>query len=208
MKAHLLLVASFGFSWAVHADEGMTQMAKTKPTKTVTVQSKEQGEDLLDQRGFGEKESEVRMMNLMMVGGSGYEGMAMNEMAAKPEAHAAHSHGSMVAKNETNPAPSSPAEATTKFETKVSPATPKVGSNNVTISITDSKSGQPKKGLKAKAQVYMTSMDMGTEEPRVREVSPGQYQLKANFSMKGPWAVKIILPTEEHVFDFDVTAGK
>jgi hypothetical protein len=51
-------------------------------------------------------------------------------------------------------------------------------------------------------------MDMGTDEPRVRETSPGNYQLTATFSMKGPWAIKLILPGEEKVLAFDVGSGK
>ena len=55
----------------------------------------------------------------------------------------------------------------------------------------------------------MTSMDMGTEKPEVREVAPGKYRLKAVFSMKGPWAVKVVLPEGgEKVLTFEAGAAK
>ncbi len=193
---------------ALALEEGMTQMPKIKPKTSYTVQTNEKGEDLLDSRGFGEKEPMVRMMNLMMVEGSGYEGMDMNDASMKSNAghEMNHGHQMKMAANES-PQAETPSAASSdfKFEATIAPSPAKVGANTVTITIRDSKSGESKKGLKPKAQVYMTSMDMGTDEPRVRESSPGKYQLKATFSMKGPWAVKLILPNEEKVFNFEAT---
>ena len=60
------------------------------------------------------------------------------------------------------------------------------------------------KGLKLKTQVYMLSMDMGTETPEVKEIKPGIYQTKAPFSMSGPWAIKIVTPFGEKVFNVKV----
>ena len=187
----ILVVAILSQSYLVSADsEGMKQMPKITPKKIYTVKSKANGEDILDSRGFGDKEPEVRMMNLMMVEGSGVEGMDMS---------AGHSHTMQVAANEN--ATKGPETGSSKYEYKatIKSGVAKVGANVVNISIRDLKANEPKKGLKPKAQVYMTSMDMGTDEPRVRETSPGNYQLTATFSMKGPWAVKLMLPDEEKV---------
>lgn len=189
----------FSFALLAHmplcgaAEEGMTQMPKIQ-SKTSIVASDEKGEELLEGRGFGDKEPTVRMMNLMMVEGSGLEGMEMN-----------HEPSMKTAANDKRPTPPSiPSSSNLQFEARVAPNPAKIGANVVTISIRESKSGAPKKGLKPKAEVYMTSMDMGTDEPRVRETSPGQYELKATFSMKGPWAVKLTLAGEEKIFNFDV----
>src|SRR4051812_4447332 len=64
-------------------EEGMPKMPLIQPKKTFTVSTQEAGENLLEQRGYGDQEPMVRMMNLMMVGGSGYEGMDMGEMTAE-----------------------------------------------------------------------------------------------------------------------------
>lgn len=196
------------FSWG--AEEGMTHMPKIKPKNSYIVQSNEKGEDIQDQRGFGEKEPMVRMMNLMMVEGSGYEGMDMNDGMMKASDHKMDHAGHMqMAANEKRPSEEASASATSyKYEIQTTPAQAKAGANTVMISIQDAKTGKPVKGLKPKAQVSMTSMDMGTDEPRVREVAPGKYQIKATFSMKGPWAVKLILPQEEKVFNVDVQSSK
>ena len=169
---------------SVGAEEGMKQMAKLKSSRVYAVESGEKGEDLLDRRGFGDQEPMVRMMNLMMVEGSGYAGMDMGAGAMKMAGNAAEA-----------PARADD-QSTTPYEFEAVVASPpaKVGANSITISIRDGKTKESKRGLKPKAQVYMTSMDMGTDEPRVREVAPGRYQVKATFSMKGPWAVKLALP--------------
>lgn len=188
--------------------EAMASMPRLKSKRTFIIKSKVQGEDLKDQSGFGEKEPEVRMMNLMMVEGSGYEGMDMAQMSMgkmKDE------QPMQMAQAET-PAVKGPAVGRViyQFDLKTKPNPVQSGSNEIVISISDLKTKAPKEALKMKAKVYMTSMDMGTDEPRVRETAPGQYQLKATFSMNGPWAVKIILPNQEKIFDFNVgkTKGK
>jgi hypothetical protein len=80
-----------------------------------------------------------------------------------------------------------------------------VGTNMIEISITDLKDKKPVIGLKLKAHVFMTSLDMGTEEPRVKETARGKYQVNVHFAMKGPWAVMLILPNgKEKILNFDV----
>lgn len=176
------------FSIRGMAGEEMANMPKIQPKDTYTIKSQAQGEDLLDNRGFGDKEPMVRMMNLMMVEGSGMTGMDM-KMAAN------HEEPTHFSERVTS-------KYTYEFSTK--PSLPKIGVNIVTIFIHDSKKEKVVKGLKLKVQVYSKTMDMGTSEPRVREIAPGKYQLKVNFTMEGTWALKLILPNEEKVLDFNV----
>jgi hypothetical protein len=184
MTLHLSLVA---FAWA--GTEGMESMPVISPKKIFTVK---EGNDLESQRGFGDKEPEVRMMNLMMVEGSGMEGVDMN-MAMND--HSGHAEPPKEHLQDGSPY---------EFAVK-SPAQAKVGTNKTVIAITDKTSKKPVKGLSLKAKVYMTSMDMGTEEPPVKETSAGTYELKAPFAMKGPWAVKLIFPDgKEKILSFEV----
>ena len=181
---------------ALADNEGMPNMKIIKPKKSYSVTSKDQGDQLQDDRGFGDKEPEVRMMNLMMVEGSGYEGMDMGEM--KMADHMAMNDH--VATNDQKGMKESSAE----IIMPKSPSNPKVGANLYEFDIKDPKTGKALAGLKLTSQVFMTSMDMGTETPRVKELTAGHYQVKAVFSMKGPWALKIILPKGEKVFEFNV----
>ena len=174
----------------------MTSMPILKESKVFTVQSLEAGEDLLDQRGFGAQEPTVRMMNLMMVEGSGYEGMDMSGMKM-----ASHDE----AKPTLQPADSTKSEANRlqKLVLKKFPAVAKVGPNIYEFALSG-QDGMDLKGLKLKAQVYMTSMDMGTDTPRVREIKPGLYETKVTFSMAGPWALKILSPAGESTLKISV----
>jgi hypothetical protein len=194
----LIIFALISHAKLARADrEGMSEMPILKPKSSYTVPSKDAGEALLEQRGYGDKEPEVKMMNLMMVRGSGFEGMDMDQMkmadAKSPATN--HSMGSITAG--TNDAET--------IELTVPSAAGKVGPNIYEFSVKD-KNGKALKGLKIKTQVYMLSMDMGTESPKVKETKPGVYQTKANFSMGGPWALKIITPSSEKVFE--IQAGK
>lgn len=168
--------------------DSMPHMPKIQPKRIITVQGSE-GETIQDQRGFGDQEPMVNMMNQMMVEGSGMEGMDMGSMkmaaAAPPAVDGAAIPYLIEVKSESTP--------------------PQVGANRLTLLIKNAKDNTPAPGLKLKAKVYMTSMDMGTEEPAIKEASPGKYQLKAPFAMKGPWAVKILFPNGgEKVLNFDV----
>lgn len=187
-----LLYALGGTSlWAM--DEGMPNMPKLSSKKVSTVPSTEAGETLVEQRGFGDEEPKVRMMNLMMVGGSGYEGMDMGEMQmadnskTAPNPHADHAAMTNM---------SNPKEQKSTYEISLTPVKSpiQVGANLFEINVQATGGARPPKGLAASVEVYMTSMDMGTEHPKVREVSPGKFQTKAIFSMQGPWAIKVMLP--------------
>jgi hypothetical protein len=179
----LLLLGTSVFA----AEEGMTSMPKISPKRTFQVTD---GQVLSEDAGFGKNEPQVKMMNLMMVEGSGMEGMDMGGMKmadAKASGSNQPMAGNSAAMEKSGYLVSLKAVATTA----------KVGSNRIQFQVKDKKSGSALKGLKLKAEVYMTSMDMGTETPAVRETSPGNYEVKAPFSMEGPWALKLIFPSGE-----------
>lgn len=211
MTGLFFLLAGFymaSTAWAEMGKEGMTQMPIATEKKTFTVKG---DEDFESTRGFGEQEPTVRMMNLMMVEGSGMDGMKMDK-GVKMASHA-KSYGPGAKQEMSRSLESFVTQAS------VSPDPPKAGSNQIDFSIEDAKTHQPMKGLKLHAKVYMTSMDMGTTEPKVKEVKPGHYELNATFAMRGPWEVKIegapvstsssgTSPTYEQTFDFDAGSGK
>ncbi len=190
----LILVAGLSFGQLGAAGvEGMPHMPSISAKKTYTVQSTDDGESLQDQRGFGDQEGMVRMMNLMMVEGSGMEGMDMTQTT-------------MASSSEI---PQSAQSELYVIQWKLNPESPRVGSNLLELTIQHKKDQKPAGGLKLKAFVAMTSMDMGTEEPKVKEVSPGKYQVKLPFSMQGPWAVRIRFPDgKETELSFDVGQSK
>jgi hypothetical protein len=179
----LLLIGSAAFA----GTEGMPSMPIAKPTKSYTVQK---NEDLQESSGFGDGAQAVRMQNLMMVEGSGMEGMDMSgDMAMNDESKTNHAHD---------------ATAKIPYTIEVTTKEMKVGANTIDLVIKNEGDQKPAKNLKLKAQVYMTSMDMGTQDVKVKEAAAGIYRLKATFSMKGPWAVRIIFPDGEKILDFNV----
>ena len=186
--------------------QGMPSMPTLQPKKVYAVKG---DEDFDSKKGFGEEASMTRMMNLMMVEGSGFEGMDMDAMkvadnaaaphtASSTNSHAGHSMSGMAKEETSKP------DSTYQVDI-ISGQGAKVGSNAIEFSVKEN--GKELKGLKLKAQVFMTSMDMGTEEPKVKEISAGKYQVKAPFTMKGPWAIKIIFPdNKEKILNFDVNS--
>lgn len=58
-----------------HADD---QNKPLKPKRVHTIANQKEAEDLQKTAGFGKSEPEIRMMNLMMIEGSGMEGMDMS----------------------------------------------------------------------------------------------------------------------------------
>jgi hypothetical protein len=189
--------------------EGMPGMPVLQPKKSEVIKD---GSKLETSKGFGDHAPEVRMMNLMMVEGSGMEGMAMEGMAPV----------SQQTKTNQSPSESQPTTTATttttaksdalpisnyvvKFEPLKSPA--KVAFNLLTVIVLDVHK-HPATHLALKAEVSMTEMNMGVEEPEVHESAPGRYQFKAPFAMKGKWAVKVVLPdhssAEQH-YDVEVS---
>lgn len=217
------------------ADSGGTAGMGSMDMKTATVpELKEKGtytatgdENWEKQTGFGHNAGMVAMMNQMMVGGSGMEGMKMPAMtmkfdeqnyakpaaddadipmagmkmdakkpdaapaAPKPDAPArdikAMPGMNMDAAPKPGAAPASPAPVKITVAT-ISP--PKSGDNPLLISVTDAQ-GKAVTGAAITTSVAMTSMDMGTTHPAVTEKGGGQYAATINFSMAGPWRVKV-----------------
>jgi hypothetical protein len=192
-----LMLVLFGAD-AFATEQSMPSMPMIKEKRIFTVTPKD---DLQAEQGFGDQEPQVKMMNLMMVEGSGMEGMSMDMSAGKQMADNGKTPEDAANKNQKSEPPY-------LIDAKSSNS-PKVGNNAIEISVLNSSDKKPVKGLKLKAQVFMTSMDMGTEEPPVKELKNGNYEVKAPFAMKGPWAVKIIFPDQSaKTFNFNVNSGK
>lgn len=194
-KITIITLLTITTQFALAGTESMPSMPTIK-SKIYTVKN---GEDLDSQKGFGDEEAMTRMMNLMMVEGSGYEGMDMEAMKlADNNLHNSHSMEGM------NMATTG-SKKSDGYVVDVEKKDVKVGTNSVEFSVKEN--GKVAKGLKIKSQVYMTSMDMGTEEPQVKEIMAGKYQVKASFIMKGPWAIKLIFPNgKENVLNFEVNS--
>ena len=82
----------------------------------------------------------------------------------------------------------------------------KSGDNTLNIAVTNA-AGKPVTAAKVTARVAMTSMDMGTAFPAVKETGKGHYTSTVSFSMAGPWRVtlKVAAPgqkPETKAFDF------
>ena len=231
------------------ADAGMggMKMGDAKPMKmtgigdmkTATVpELKETGtytatgnEDWKMQTGFGHNAPMVGMMNQMMVGGSGAEGMKMAPMDMKfgdsnytqPDASDADDSmagmdmsgkssdtaksGNMAGmKMDAPKIGDAPASAPATI-TAMTASAPKSGNNALQITVTDVQ-GKPITGAKITTSVAMTSMDMGTTHPVVKDMGNGKYAATVKFSMAGPWRVnvKVTLPGQNmqiKAFDFD-----
>ena len=91
--------------------------------------------------------------------------------------------------------------------TMASPASS--GDNALDIAVTNA-SGKPITAAKVTALVAMTSMDMGTSSPSVKETGKGHYSTTVDFSMAGPWrvTVKVAAPGQKpQTKAFDFTAN-
>ncbi len=198
---YLFLLLTSAIAWA--EKESMPSMPVLEPTKTYVLEG---DEDFDEVRGFGDKTPIVRMQNLMMVEGSSYESMDMDMAIAmndQPMDQKAAQDQGDAAKSEKSVSGAS--EKSFSYDVVVKGDVRKfnVGANPIELSI--QKEQKPAKGLKLKAEVFMTSMDMGTNEEKVKEKSPGNYVLRATFAMRGPWAVKLIFPSgEEKTLNFNI----
>ena len=211
------------------SDMKTASVPELKETGTYTATG---AEDWKKQAGFGHNAPMVGMMNQMMVGGSGMEGMKMAPMTmkfdeknyAKPDANEADDSmagmdmstkpgdaakpKSMAGMKMDAPAakPDAPAASGSVSITAVTTSLPKSGDNALIISVTDAQ-GKPVDGAKITASVAMTSMDMGTTHPAVTERGVGQFAATVNFSMAGPWRVTVKVSThgqkvQTKAFDF------
>ena len=196
------------------ADMKTATVPELKETGTYTATG---DENWKMQTGFGHNAPMVGMMNQMMVGGSGMEGMKMAPMNMKfgdanytnPGANAAGDSMAgmdMTSKDKTADAGKSddmkgmkmdapsaggaPAASAPVTITATTASAPKAGDNPLLISIT-SADGKPVTGATITTSVAMTSMDMGTTHPAVAEKGAGQYTSTVNFNMAGPWRVKV-----------------
>ena len=76
----------------------------------------------------------------------------------------------------------------------------KVGTNMLDITVLDPM-GTPVSGAIVTSAVEMTSMDMGVTKPKTKEGKDGHYLTEVQFSMKGPWRVKLtIAPPKQKPF--------
>lgn len=112
------------------------------------------------------------------------------DLAAGPRAFAAQSEA---------------ATANVQVTATVHPGTPQVGDNTIDLVITDG-SGKPVSGLKLTARVAITTMDMGTARPAVKNLGNGHYRVGAKFSMNGPWRVTVSAGAAPSALDFEAGA--
>ena len=162
----------------------MKEMPRLKEAGVVTVKGNENWDKTL---GFGKDSNMMEMMTLMMVGGSGMEHMKMAGMSSSIHMG---STGAMETGDQDpkgmamNAAQGLPTIVTLKQNPPVA------GDNVLDVVVTDA-GGKPVTGLKLAATVAMTSMDMGTEHPKLVEGKDGHYSVPVKFSMKGPWRVML-----------------
>lgn len=148
--------------------------------------------------GFGKLAPMVRMMILMMVGGSGMEGMQMAPMEMKFDS-------SNFVENGAEPSESNAGA----FKVDASAPKPSVGHNVITLTIT-TPDGKPVDKVKVTASVGMTNMDMGTTHLAVASRGKGRYSVNAVFSMAGPWRLTVTVSASGRApstYHFDFQAG-
>lgn len=102
-------------------------------------------------------------------------------------------------------APPTPAQTPATVTATLKPSAPKVGDNTLDLLVADA-SGKPVSGLTLSARVAMTSMDMGTAKPAVKEMGGGHYAVPVTFSMAGPWRVTLRAGAKT-LGAFDFSAG-
>ncbi len=168
-------VGAFGSPAVKSPGESMTGLRVLQPVNLKVVLAHENWNKLT---GFGESTAAVRMMTLMMVAGSGMEGMASMNMATDATMTG---HSTATA---------SPTDECNVVVTPVE-ATPVVGTNDLKVQVFDG-AGAPFHALKLRATVEMATMNMGVTHPAVLETAPGTYSISPAFSMQGDWKVAII----------------
>ena len=190
---------------------GVMKMPELRATGAKTVQG---DEDWSTATGFGRNEPMVGMMIQMMVGGSGMEGMKMGAMKMDfGEANFMPGEGGdmpgmdmkggdMKAMPGMDMGSATGVKATAKLA-----GDPKTGDNRLEITVVDA-AGKPVEKAKITLSVAMTSMDMGTTHPAVKELGKGTYAASVGFSMMGPWRVsaKVESGGKATTFSFDYTA--
>jgi len=89
------------------------------------------------------------------------------------------------------PAAQFPAVAAPTVTAALAANPPKVGQKNLLTVFVTRPDGKPLAGATVKASVAMTSMDMGTTHPPVRNMGNGRYRGSVVFSMPGAWRVTL-----------------
>ncbi len=181
-----------------HTDHGAMKMPQLLSSGSTTVSG---DEDWSTATGFGRNEAMVGMMIQMMVGGSGMEGMKMAAM--KMDFGDANF---MPGEAGGMPAMDMDGTKAVKATAKLS-GSPKTGENRLEITVVDAK-GKPVEKAKITLSVAMTSMDMGTTHPSIKELGKGKYSASVGFSMVGPWRVtaKVEAGGKSATFTFDFNA--
>ncbi|MCL5283294.1 MAG: FixH family protein [Armatimonadetes bacterium] len=159
-------------------NEGMKDLTVIKPKRMIKVTDHENWKAM---EGFGAQSGQIDMMYEMMVEGSGMQHMKMGKMSLASAAYGKESSKPLIKAGEP---PILPVAAV------ITPNPPAVGDNQVEIQVHDF-NGKPVTGLNLEATVAMTTMDMGTAHPRVKELGSGKYQVKVSFGMAGPWRVTL-----------------
>ncbi len=187
------------------------KMPQLKATGTKTVSGEE---DWSTATGFGRNEPMVGMMVQMMVGGSGMESMKMAAMKMEfGDANFMPGEGGdmpgmdMKGKDMKDmPRMDMGNSAGVKATAKLA-GDPKTGDNKLEITVLDA-AGKPVEKAKIILSVAMTSMDMGTTHPAVKDLGKGKYSASVGFSMMGPWRVsaKVESGGKTSTFTFDYTA--
>ena len=176
-------VAGGGANKDDHTYKGaMKEMSRLKESRVVTVKGNENWDKTL---GFGKDSNMMEMMTMMMVGGSGMEHMKMAGMSSKMRMG---SSGEMETGESDSKGMAMDAAQGLPVTVTLKQNPPAVGDNMMDVVVKDA-SGKPVTGLKLAATVAMTSMDMGTEHPKLVEGKDGHYAVPVKFSMKGPWRV-------------------
>jgi hypothetical protein len=168
-------MGAFGSPAVTTPGESMTGLTVLQPVKLKVVVAHENWQKLT---GFGDSTAAMRMMTLMMVAGSGMEGMASMNLAA---------HATMAGHSAAT------SSSTDDCNVVVTPvdSNPVVGANELKFQVFDGV-GAPLHTLKLRATVEMATMNMGVTHPAIVETAPGTYSVSPVFSMQGDWKVAII----------------
>jgi hypothetical protein len=164
------------------AGEGMPQMplAREKSSRIVT-----SSDDFGALRGFGPGEQSARLRALMMVGGSGHEGMEMTAPAA---------------------ARASDGQVPFEIQWTSSPSPPVAGLETLALTLVDPKTRKPITGLEVRLEISMAAMDMGTQAIPAPETEPGRYRAELKLPMAGTWAIRVRTRLGATVFRLEVGA--
>jgi hypothetical protein len=166
-----MLFLFLNVSQSFAGSEGMTSMPAIHAKAVYKV---DDPAALQNQSGFGAKADQVRAQNAMMIEGSGMGDMKMDTREGVSPSESARYE--LVLKTDKG-------QKDIRFAS---------GTQTIRFQVLDRRHGKKLEGLSLNGEVSMTTMDMGTEKPKITEPEPGIYAAKADFSMAGAWALKVI----------------